>query len=190
MLLVISAPSGCGKTTMVRRLLAADPELIYSVSYTTRPPRTGEREGVDYHFVERAAFDDLAREGAFAEWAEVHGCCYATSARAIAAAAAQGRDIVCDIDVQGAARLKERYPEAVLVFILPPSTIELRRRLCERHTDHPEACERRLTTARQEIAEAGRYDYFIVNDDLEAAVERLRNIVLAERLARGGRVTL
>lgn len=190
MLLIVSAPSGCGKTTMVRRLLALDPELIYSVSYTTRQPRPQEQEGVDYHFVSPAAFEEMIASGAFAEWAEVHGARYGTSRRAIDSALAAGRDVVCDIDVQGAARLRERYPEAVLVFVLPPSMEELRKRLASRNTERPGVVERRLAAARAEIAQAGNYDYFIVNDDLEEAVERLRAIVLAERLRRGGRVRL
>jgi guanylate kinase len=190
MLLVVSAPSGCGKTTMVKRLLSLDPELIYSVSYTTRSPRLGEREGVDYHFVSPAAFEEMAASGAFAEWAEVHGERYATSARLIDGALIQGRDAVCDIDVQGAARLKERYPDAVLVFVLPPSMEELRRRLSGRNTEESGVVERRLAAARGELNQAGRYDYFIVNDDLEEAVERLHQVVLAERLRRGQRVCL
>jgi guanylate kinase len=190
MLVVVSAPSGCGKTTMVRRLLMTEAELAYSVSYTTRPPRTGEREGVDYHFVSRETFEEMARAGAFAEWAEVHGSRYATSARQIESVLSAGGDILCDIDVQGAARLKERYPEAVLVFVLPPSMEELRRRLSTRNTERPEDAERRLNASREEISRAGAYDYFIVNDELDEAVERLRNVVLAERLRRGGTVRL
>jgi guanylate kinase len=188
MLLVVSAPSGCGKTTMVRALLSRDPEILYSVSYTTRAPRPGERDGLDYHFVSRAVFDDMAASGAFAEWAEVYGRCYGTSARIVEAALAQGRDIIFDIDVQGAARLKERYPEAVLVFILPPSIAELRRRLLSRCTDQQAECERRLAASRIELSQAGIYDQFIINDDLGQAVERLDAIVLAERLKRGGQV--
>jgi guanylate kinase len=188
MLLIVSAPSGCGKTTMVRALLKRETGLHYSVSYTTRHPRQAEREGVDYHFVSQEAFEELARAGAFAEWAEVYGQRYATSARQIERALALGEDIVCDIDVQGARRLKGRYPDAVLVFVLPPSVTELERRLCERNTDHPEACRERLAAARAEIAQAAHYDYFIINDDLERAVDSLHQVLLAERLRRGATI--
>jgi guanylate kinase len=190
MLLVVSAPSGSGKTTMVRSLLARDLELHYSVSYTTRRPRPAEREGVDYHFVSRQVFEEMVRSGAFAEWAEVHGDSYATSARLLDDVLSQGLDVVCDIDVQGALRLKERYPDSVLVFVLPPSIEELRRRLAGRNTERPEVVERRLAASRAEIAQAGHYDYFIVNDDLEEAVERLHQVILAERLRRGRTITV
>ncbi|MFH0811026.1 MAG: guanylate kinase [Pseudomonadota bacterium] len=190
MLIIVSAPSGCGKTTMVRSVLKRDPDLVYSISYTTRRPRSNERDGHDYHFVSRTVFEDMARSGAFAEWAEVHGQCYGTSARVIDDALRRGLDMIFDIDVQGAMRLNEKCSDAVLVFVLPPSMDELRHRLLQRNTERPELVERRLAASRHEMAQAWRYDYFIVNDDLEQAVEALHRVVLAERLKRGGTISV
>ncbi|RMG95799.1 MAG: guanylate kinase [Candidatus Dadabacteria bacterium] len=181
LVLVVSAPSGAGKSTLIRRLRDEMPELGYSVSHTTRPPRPGERDGVDYHFVDRATFEAMRDRGAFAEWAEVHGNLYGTALTELRAAAEAGRDIVLDIDVQGALQVAERLPDAVLVFVLPPSWEELRRRLVERGQDSPEVIERRLANARSEVAVAPRYHYVVVNDDVDRCLGDLVAVVRAER---------
>jgi len=179
--LVISAPSGAGKSTLVRRLRERMPGLGYSVSHTTRPPRPGERHGVDYHFVDRPTFEAMIARGAFAEWAEVHGNLYGTSFEALATEANRGRDVILDIDVQGAVQIAERVPGAVLVFVLPPSWEELRRRLEARGQDAPDEIERRIENARGELAQAHRYHYLLLNDDLERCTGELVAIVTAER---------
>ncbi|GAB4252630.1 guanylate kinase [Deferrisoma sp.] len=181
LVLVVSAPSGAGKSTLIRRLRDAMPELGYSVSHTTRPPRPGERDGVDYHFVDQATFEAMRDRGEFAEWAEVHGNLYGTALTELRAAAEAGRDIVLDIDVQGALQVAERLPDAVLVFVLPPSWEELRRRLVERGQDSPEVIERRLANARSEVAVAPRYHYVVVNDDVDRCLGDLVAVVRAER---------
>jgi guanylate kinase len=178
---VISAPSGAGKSTLVGDLRAGVEGLAFSVSHTTRPPRQGDREGVDYHFVERGAFEQMMREGAFAEWAEVHGNLYGTSLRALREQLSAGTDVVLDIDVQGALQIASTVPQTVLVFILPPSWQELRRRLESRGLDPTEVIEKRLKNAREELDRAHRYHYLVVNDDRERAVRELCCIVRAER---------
>jgi guanylate kinase len=190
LLLVLSAPSGAGKTTLARMFLARSPDAQFSVSATTRPPRGAERDGVDYHFVSPERFDALVAQGAFAEWAEVHGRRYGTLRSTVDEALAHGKIALFDIDVQGGTRLLEAWPrEAVSVFVLPPSMEELARRLRARSTDSEEQIARRLAVARQEIAQGtARYDYVLVNDEVEAALERLRAIVQASRSRLGGRV--
>jgi len=181
---VISAPSGAGKTTLCKRLLAEIPDIRFSVSFTTRAPRRGEREGVDYHFVERDEFLRRREEGEFLEWAEVDGQLYGTSAAQVRDAAASGQDVVLDIDSQGAASVRRLLPTAVHIFILPPGPEALRSRLAGRGTEPPEALERRLRLARGELAQARLYDYVVLNDDLDAAYDRLRAIVVAARCRR------
>jgi guanylate kinase len=176
-LFIVSAPSGAGKSTLCRRLLARRPELRYSVSTTTRPPREGEVNGVDYWFTDQATFLAGIREGRWAEWAQVHDHYYGTSADFIAAERAAGRDVLLDIDVQGAAQLRATYPEAVTIFIMPPSMHVLRQRLEQRGADPAEVIAKRLANARQEMAQRGRYRYVVVNDRLDAAVEALEAIV-------------
>jgi guanylate kinase len=180
-LFVVSAPSGAGKTTLCREVRLRVPELAYSVSFTTRPPRAGEIDGKDFHFVDEAEFKKLVREGHFAEWAIVHGNLYGTSAPAIEAELARGRDVLLDIDTQGAAQLSKRYAEAVLVFVVAPSMAELEQRLRERRSDPEKEIQRRLTRAREEIALWRQYQYLIVNRDLKDAVNELEAIVIAER---------
>ncbi len=181
LILVVSAPSGAGKTTLCRRLLE-ETELVFSVSHTTRPPRPGEVHGQDYYFVDRKTFEDLIARGGFLEWAEVHGHLYGTSKAEIERLQAQGRDILLDIDVQGASQVRSRLgSEAVFVFILPPSLEELERRLRARGTEKEEVLQRRLTRAREELAFAPWFDYVVVNDRLEEALEDLLAIIRAER---------
>ena len=179
-LFVLSAPSGAGKTSISRELLARQPGLCQSVSFTTRPMRSGEQEGVDYHFVSPARFEQMVHEGAFAEWAEVHGNRYGTARATLQRAAAEGRDVLLDIDVQGAAQLRASGLEGVFIFILPPSMAELRQRLAGRNTDSAEVIERRLHNAVSEIRAAVHFDYIVVNDDLDRAVATVQAILLAE----------
>lgn len=190
LLLVLSAPSGAGKTTLARRLEQEFPQAEFSISFTTREPRGQEKDGVDYHFVDHRTFRQMVDHHDFIEYAEVHGNYYGTS-RGIAERVFATRGIaVFDIDVQGGLKIKSRFPDAVLVFILPPSMEELERRLRGRGTDKDETIHRRMLAARSEI-ERGleSYDYLVINDDLEPAYQELRSVVIAER-ARRGRVDL
>jgi guanylate kinase len=185
-ILVISAPSGSGKSTLVRRLIASLPDLAFSVSHTTRPRRGGEKEGLDYFFVTRRRFERMIAAGDFIEWAEVYGHLYGTSKAQIDKALADGRDVLLDIDVQGHQQVRQRLPEAFSVFVMPPSFRELERRLTARHSDSPQAVERRLAAARQEISHWPEYDYLVVNGRLSLATQDLRAIVWAGRLRRQG----
>lgn len=177
---VISAPSGAGKTSLCKEIIDIFPELRQSVSYTTRPMRSGEVHGVDYNFVTRETFDRMIDDNAFAEWAEVHGNRYGTAIETLQAARAQGKDLLLDIDCQGAKQIKEKYGEGVFIFILPPSVEELKRRLLGRNTDSSETIEQRIKNAEGEIREASWYDYVIVNDDFEKALEELKSIIVSE----------
>ena len=180
-LFVVSAPSGAGKTTLCREIRLRLPDLAYSVSVTTRPPRPGEIDGADFRFVGAPEFRAMLARGEFAEWATVHGNLYGTRARALEDALATGRDVLLDIDTQGAAQLRARYLDAVLIFILAPSVKELEQRLRERRSDMDADIERRLVRAREEIALWRQYDYLIVNRDVKEAMEQLESIILAER---------
>lgn len=185
LLLIISSPSGAGKTTLTRDLLAQCPELMFSVSHTTRKPRPNEVEGRDYHFTDLESFRRTAGEGGFAEWAEVHGNLYGTALSEITRCKELGkRGIVFDIDYQGARQIKARCPHAVSVFVLPPSMDALKQRLRTRAADDDATIERRFRNAKREIEHYGLFDYVIVNDELEAAKQRLRSIVLAEQARR------
>ena len=180
LLLVVSSPSGAGKTTLCHRMLHEFPQIVFSVSYTTRERRKSEEDGVDYHFVDDAAFNEMVRTGAFAEWAEVHGKRYGTTVAMVKEAIEGGRDVLFDIDYQGGRQLKARFGrEAILVFVLPPSLEELERRLRARATDDPEVIERRLAKAKEELEHYALYDYLIVNDKLVDAYEALRSIYFA-----------
>lgn len=181
LLLVVSSPSGAGKTTLCNRLRREFPALEFSVSYTTRPPRTGERHGVDYYFVAPERFAEMVTRDEFAEYALVHAHNYGTPAAAVQDALQRGRDLLFDIDFQGGRQLRQKFPgDVVLVFILPPSLGELERRLRARATDAPEVIERRLRVAREEIRHYPEYHYVIVNDDLDRAYQALRAVYLAE----------
>lgn len=179
--LVVSGPSGAGKGTLVERLMKARPGCVFSISSTTRPQRPGEQDGVQYEFVSRQEFERRRSAGMFLEWAEVHGQYYATPARFVDEHVLAGRIVVLDVDVQGGASIRRARPEAVTVFVYPPSFEVLRRRLEARNTDHPEVVERRLKNAPEEMAQHREYDYLVVNDDLESAAALLISIVDAER---------
>jgi guanylate kinase len=181
LLFIVSAPSGTGKTTLVERLVQVVSNLKMSRSYTSRPARTGEQSGVDYNFISRERFDAMVREGAFLEWADVFGHYYGTSAADTEAMLAEGRDVVLVIDVQGARQVRSRGIENVGVFILRPSAGILEQRLRGRSKDSEDQIRRRLETACREVGEYSQYEYVVVNDELDAAVERLASIVRAER---------
>jgi guanylate kinase len=176
-LYVISAPSGTGKTTVVRALLDRHPDLIESISYTTRDMRPGDRAGIDYHFVNIDDFKKLADEGFFAEWAEVYGNFYGTPKKPISEAVERGEKVILDIDVQGGMAIKKHFPDSLAIFLLPPSEEELVRRLRGRGTDAEGAIERRLATAKQELIFQDRYDRRVVNDNVDRAVAEIENLI-------------
>lgn len=181
-LFIVSAPSGTGKTTLVERLVQRVAGLRMSRSYTSRPARGGEQDGVDYNFITRGRFEDMVREGAFLEWADVFGNYYGTSASDTDAMLARGEDVVLVIDVQGARQVRARGIQTIGVFVLPPSADVLEQRLRGRSKDSEEQIRRRLEVAGAEVDEYAMYDYVVINDELDAAVERLRAIVGAERV--------
>ncbi|MGB9354836.1 MAG: guanylate kinase [Azonexus sp.] len=185
-LYVVAAPSGAGKTTLVRLLLDSEPGVHLSISYTTRGPRPGEADGREYHFVDVATFRAMMARGDFLEWAEVHGNFYGTSKVWIADHLAAGHDVLLEIDWQGAQQVRAVFPQAIGVFILPPSMEELTRRLTGRGTDSAEVVERRLAAAQAEMRHVGEFDYVIINDGLEQALDDLRAVVRASRLDLAG----
>jgi guanylate kinase len=180
-LFVITAPSGGGKTSLIEALMRDDPSLKLSISYTTRAPRPGEKNGVDYHFVDDATFLAMRGRGEFLESAEVHGYRYGTSKRVITDALARGDDLILEIDWQGARQVRAIYPEAVGIFILPPSIEELERRMRARGQDSDAVIRRRLENARGEMDHAGEFDYAIINKDFETARRKLAEVIRAER---------
>lgn len=183
-MLVVSSPSGAGKSTLCHRLLGEFSGITFSVSYTTRPPRGREQDGVDYHFVDEGTFDKMVGQGAFAEWAHVHDHRYGTTVTTVERHLGRGEDLLFDIDWQGALQLRDKFPaDTVLVFILPPSLDELARRLRGRGTDAADVVDRRLARAREEMSHYAAYHYLLVNDELEQAYQGLRAIYLAARLA-------
>lgn len=181
-LFVISAPSGAGKTSVIRTLLQTDINLTLSISYTTRPPRRDEKNGHDYFFVDHATFKDMQARGEFLESAEVHGNLYGTSRKWIEETMAAEQDVLLEIDCQGARQVRTLYPQAVSIFILPPSMEALKQRLEQRGQDENKIIERRLAAARSEISHVNRFDYVVVNHELEAAARDVACIVQAERL--------
>lgn len=181
-LFIVSAPSGAGKTTLVRLLLEKDPGIRVSISSTTRPPRTGENDGREYHFVDVQYFLEMVSRGDFLEWAEVHGNYYGTSRHWIEAEMSAGRDVLLEIDWQGAQQVRKAFPAAIGIFILPPSLEELKSRLSGRGTDSAETIARRIAAARDEMRHVDEFDYVIINDDLQQALDNLRSIVSATRL--------
>jgi guanylate kinase len=192
LLLILSSPSGAGKTTLTRKLQERFPALRFSVSHTTRKPRANENDGRDYHFVPRGDFDQLVEREAFVEWAEVHGNCYGTSHAEIERARSEVgcAGMIFDIDYQGARQIRAKHPDAVAVFILPPSMIELERRLRGRASETEEVVKRRFEAAKVEIEHYGFFDYLVVNDDVDTAFRNLEGIVLAERSRRLRRADL
>jgi guanylate kinase len=184
---IISAPSGSGKSTLVRELRETVPNLEFSISYTTRRPRGSEQNGREYYFVTREEFETMARHGEFLEHAEVHGNGYGTARRFLEIAAERGNDLLLDIDVQGAEQIKRKLPQAIGIFILPPSRGELERRLRQRSQDSDANIQRRLEAAAREIENYWKYDYILVNDRLPKSVKELQAILLAERQKRRGK---
>lgn len=180
-LFIVAAPSGAGKSTLVNALLELEPSISLSISHTTRPPRPGEQYGRHYYFVERAEFEREVAEGIFLEHAEVHGNFYGTSRKTVQDLLGQGRDVLLEIDWQGAQQIRKAKPDCVSVFILPPSRPELERRLRGRGSDSEEVIERRLRNSRGEIAHAHEFDYIVVNDRFEDALDTLQAIVRAVR---------
>lgn len=184
-LFVISSPSGGGKTTICRELLKGSPELNYSISVTSRPLRSGEKEGKDYFFISEEEFDKKTGKGEFAEWAEVHGHRYGTPRRFLEEALSSGRDIILDIDVKGALQLKEKYKDSCLIFLLPPSLETLAVRLKKRKRDDEKEIEERLARAKEELTFLKEYDYSVINNNLSQAVKEVKAIITAERCRVG-----
>jgi guanylate kinase len=183
-LFIVSAPSGAGKTSLVKALLERDPGLRLAVSYTTRAPRPGEADGVHYHFVDEARFLAMVRDGAFLEHAEVFGNRYGTAEATVREELGRGRDLVLEIDWQGARQVRTRFPGAVSVFVLPPSAPALRERLRGRGQDSAEVIEGRMRAARGEMSHYAEYDYLVVNDRFDQALDELICVACAERLRR------
>lgn len=180
-LFVVTAPSGAGKTSLINALLKEDPRLKLSVSYTTRPPRPGEQNGREYHFVDEPTFLAMRSRGEFLESAQVHGYHYGTSRKVISEALAKGDDLILEIDWQGAAQVRDLYPGCVGIFIHPPSIEELERRMRARAQDAEAVIRRRLENAREELAHAGEFQYAIINKDFETAKQSLAEIIRKER---------
>lgn len=178
---VVAAPSGAGKTTACRRLLERDPQVVFSISHTTRAMRSGESNGRDYHFVDQSVFDEMVGRDEFLEWANYGGNCYGTSWGAIRSPLSEGRDVLLEIEVQGARQVRKRLPEARLIFLMPPSLKELASRLRGRRTDSEEQVEKRLRIAEGELRAVEEFDYAIFNEELEDCVEGMLEVVRAER---------
>jgi len=179
----LSAPSGTGKTTLLKRLLAEFPEIGISISCTTRSPRPGEKDGRDYYFIDEKKFQQMVQESQFFEWEEVHGSFYGTPKQRLIERLREGKDTILDIDTRGALSIKREFPDACLIFLMPPSLTALEERLRVRRTEGEGSLRRRLEDARREIAEKDKFDYVIINDDLDKAYEELRQIVQREKIA-------
>ncbi|MCX7156026.1 MAG: guanylate kinase [Rhodocyclales bacterium] len=181
-LFIVAAPSGAGKTTLVGRLMAEDPLVQHSISYTTRAPRPGEQDGREYHFIDAQRFLSMRERGEFAEWAEVHGNFYGTSRLWLEQRTQEGRDILLEIDWQGAQQMRRQFPEAVSIFVLPPSIAELERRLRARGADSEDVIARRVAAAYGEMRHVDEFDFVIINNDLDVALGELKAAVCASRL--------
>lgn len=184
LLFVVSAPSGTGKTTLCRAMVRIFPELHYSISYTTRPPRPGDADGRDYYFVSPEVFQEMINRDEFAEWAEIYGYRYGTSRSLLERFSREGRDVILDLDGQGARQMRNKDLQGIFIFLLPPSWAELKRRLARRQTEGPKALKERLRMAKVEMAEARWYDYVIINDEIKKAEEQLQAIILSEHCRR------
>ena len=178
---VVSGPSGSGKSTLIREVRQKVPDLGYSISHTSRPPRGKEKNGVEYHFVSRENFQKRIDSGEFVEWAEVYQDLYGTSVASLRSQITAGRDVIMDIDVQGARNIKDHFKDAILIYVLPPSLEILEKRLRDRGTDDEKTIRTRLNKAAKEIKNCVSYDYLLFNDDLDQAVEELKSILIAER---------
>jgi guanylate kinase len=181
LLIIVSSPSGAGKTTLCKKLLGEFDDLRFSTSHTTRKPRQGEVDGKDYFFVSEEEFERMVEDELFIEWAFVHGNRYGTARAEVRAAAIKGKDLLFDVDFQGSQQIKEQYPEAISVFVLPPSIHELQSRLRARGTESETSMERRFKAALEEIAHHDLFNYMLVNDNLDLAYKKLRAIIIAER---------
>ncbi|MGH7255424.1 MAG: guanylate kinase [Nitrospirales bacterium] len=182
LLFVVSAPSGAGKTTLCKEVLARVPGLRPSISYTTRKPRPGEVHGREYFFVDESVFQEMIQRNEFAEWARVYGQLYGTPRPAVATMMDQGLDVLLEIDTQGAMQIKKKFTEGVFIYILPPSVDVLRKRLQARGSDSPEEIQRRLMKAREEVWSYREYDFLVCNDDMKQALRELEGIILSERV--------
>ncbi len=185
---VFSAPSGAGKSTIAEALMERVEGLAYSISHTSRPPRGSEQDSVDYHFVSRSTFREMIEKNAFLEWAQVHGHLYGTSLAAIHKQVSAGFDLLMDVDVQGGRNIKKQSPDSVLIFLLPPSLKVLENRLKARGTDDPSVVRKRMAQASEEIESCSRYDYIVINDDLENAIHEAQSIIVSERCRRARRM--
>ena len=185
---VVSGPSGSGKSTLIREVRQKVPDLGYSISHTSRPPRGKEKNGVEYHFVSRENFQRMIDSGEFVEWAEVYQDLYGTSVASLRSQITAGRDVIMDIDVQGARNIKDHFKDAILIYVLPPSMDVLEKRLRERRTDDEKTIRTRLTKAGMEIKNCVSYDYLVFNDQLDQAVEELKSILIAERCRKSVRL--
>ena len=181
-LFVVAAPSGAGKSSLVKALMAADPQIDLSISHTTRAPRGQEQQGREYHFASDAEFDQLLADGALLEWANVHGNRYGTTRQGVEEQLQRGLDVILEIDYQGAFQVRKLFPQAVLVFVLPPSFAELRARIERRGEDSPEKIALRMENAKVEVQQAGKFDFVIINELFEQALLDLRSVVHAQRL--------
>ncbi len=183
-LFVISAPSGTGKTTILKRVLREFPEIEFSISYTTRPPRPDEKEGVEYHFVTHDEFQRMRKGGVFAEWTKLLGDYYGTSKVFLKECFAQDTDVILDIDTQGAEQIRKNYRNGVFIFILPPEIEELKKRLTRRGSESQEMIDLRIRNAYKEIEKVDNYDYVVINDQIDGAVQRIKAIIVAEKCRR------
>lgn len=181
LLLVVSGPSGAGKGTICKELRAQVPEIQYSVSATTRSPRSGEIDGQHYFFVSKEQFEDMIANNGLLEWAKVYSNYYGTPIDAVRESIDRGQDIILEIDIQGALQIKEKFPQGIFIFVAPPSLSELRRRIVTRGTDAPEKIEERMNCTQEELTHIPEYDYIVVNDELEQAVAKVKAIIVAEK---------
>ncbi|MGB9814185.1 MAG: guanylate kinase [Thermovenabulum sp.] len=181
MLIVLSGPSGAGKGTVCSRLLEKNPNIALSISYTTRTPRPGEKDGVNYFFTDKETFEKMIKEGCFLEWANVYNNYYGTPRKFVEERINNGQDVILEIDIQGAKQIRQTWEDAVFIFILPPDLEELKRRIEKRGSETEESMRLRLMCALEELKALSSYDYVIVNDDLEKAVEKLQAIIIAEK---------